>query len=140
MLDDITVFLNRILSVFSTFRFSDFLDIVLVAGIIYICVRIIRETRAMQLVKGIVFLAVIYLIVSLLHMEASTYMFESIFSNILLIVAVIFAPELRSILESIGKGATRKSFKTERLSMQSRQERLLKASSFPKHRFMTVQW
>ena len=76
---------------FSTFRFSDFLDIVLVAAIIYICVRIIRETRAMQLIKGIFFLACVYIIVSLLEMEASTYMFESIFSNILLIIAVIFA-------------------------------------------------
>ncbi len=112
MLDTITDFFNRILSVFSTFRFSDFLDIVLVAVIIYICVRIIRETRAMQLIKGIFFLACVYIIVSLLDMEASTYMFESIFSNILLIIAVIFAPELRSILESIGKGTTRKSLKS----------------------------
>ena len=111
MLYTIKDFLNRILSVFSTFRFSDFLDIVLVAVIIYICVRIIRETRAMQLIKGIVFLACVYIVVSLLHMEASTYMFESIFSNILLLIAVIFAPELRSILESIGKGTTRKSLK-----------------------------
>ncbi len=112
MLNFLSDFLNRILSVFSTFRFSDFLDIVIVAVIIYVCVRIIRETRAMQLIKGIVFLAVIYLIVRLLDMEASSYIFESIFANILIIVAILFAPELRSILEQIGKGTARKSFKT----------------------------
>lgn len=112
MLNTLTDFLNRILSVFSTFRFSDFLDIVLVAVVIYVCVRIIRETRAMQLIKGIVFLAAVYLIVRLLHMEASSYIFESIFANILIIVAILFAPELRSILEQIGKGTARKSFKT----------------------------
>lgn len=112
VLSSLIDFFNRILSVFSTFRIADFLDIVLVAVFIYVCVRIIRETRAMQLVKGIVFLAVIYLIVSLLDMEASSYIFESVFSNILIIVAVIFAPELRNILESIGKGTARKSFKT----------------------------
>lgn len=112
MLNTLSDFFNRILSVFSTFRISDFLDIVLVAVFIYICVRIIRETRAMQLVKGIFFLAVLYLIVSLLNMEASTYIFGTVFSNILLVVAVIFAPELRNILESIGKGAARKSFKS----------------------------
>ena len=99
MLNFLSDFLNRILSVFSTFRFSDFLDIVIVAVIIYVCVRIIRETRAMQLIKGIVFLAVIYLIVRLLDMEASSYIFESIFANILIIVAILFAPELRSILD-----------------------------------------
>ena len=112
MLNFLSDFLNRILSVFSTFRFSDFLDIVIVAAIIYVCVRIIRETRAMQLIKGIVFLAVIYLIVRLLDMEASSYIFESIFANILIIVAILFSLELRSILEQIGKGTARKSFKT----------------------------
>jgi len=112
MLNNITDFLNKVLSVFSTFGISDFFDIVLVAVIIYLCVRIIRETRAMQLAKGIIFLVVIYLIVNLFNMEASTYIFKSIFTNILLIIAVLFAPELRNILEQIGKGTARKNFKT----------------------------
>ncbi len=112
MIATITEFFNRIISVFSTFRFSDFLDIVLVAVILYLCIRIIRETRAMQLVKGIFFIAVVYFVVNLLNMEASTYIFKSIFSNILLIVAILFAPELRNILEQIGKGTARKNFKT----------------------------
>lgn len=112
MLNSIMDFFNRVLSVFSTFRIVDFLDIVLVAVIIYICIRIIRETRAMQLVKGIAFIAVIYLIVSILNMEASSFIFGSMFSNILLIVAIIFAPELRNILEQVGKGTARKNFST----------------------------
>lgn len=112
MLNNIIDFFNRVLSVFSTFRFVDFLDIVMVAVVIYICVRIIRETRAMQLVKGIAFIAVIYFIVSLADMEASSFIFGSIFNNILLIVAIIFAPELRNILEQIGKGTASKNFST----------------------------
>ena len=55
MQESITEFFNKIFSVFSTFRFAAFLDIVLVTIMIYLCVRIIRETRAMQLVKGIMF-------------------------------------------------------------------------------------
>lgn len=105
-------FLNKILSVFSTFSFPDLLDIILVALIIYLCVRIIRETRAMQLVKGIIFIAAIYLFVNLLNMEASTAMFKTVFSNIILIIVVLFAPEIRNILEQIGKGTARKNFKT----------------------------
>ncbi len=112
MQENISEFFNRIFSVFSTFRFADFLDIVLVTVIIYLCVRIIRETRAMQLVKGIMFVAVIYLIVNLLGMEASTNIFRMIFSNIILIVFVLFAPEIRKILEQVGKGTARKNFKT----------------------------
>lgn len=110
MLESISTFFNKILSVFSTFGIADFLDIAVVAIIIYFCVRIIRETRAMQLVKGIAFLAVIYMVVSLFHMEASSYIFGAVFSNILIIMAIIFAPEVRNILEQIGKGTAKKNF------------------------------
>ncbi len=112
MWNDITGFFNKVLSVFSTFRFADFLDIVVVAIIIYLCVRIIRETRAMQLAKGIVFIAIVYFIVNLLNMEASTAIFKTIFNNIILIIVILFAPEIRNILEQIGKGTARKNFKT----------------------------
>lgn len=112
MWNNISGFFNKVLSVFSTFRFVDFLDIVVVAIIIYLCVRIIRETRAMQLVKGIVFIALVYFVVNLLNMEASTAIFKTIFNNIILIVVILFAPEIRNILEQIGKGTARKNFKT----------------------------
>ncbi len=112
MWNNISGFFNKVLSVFSTFRFVDFLDIVVVAVIIYLCVRIIRETRAMQLVKGIVFIALVYFVVNLLNMEASTAIFKTIFNNIILIVVILFAPEIRNILEQIGKGTARKNFKT----------------------------
>ncbi|MGN0522453.1 MAG: diadenylate cyclase CdaA [Eubacterium sp.] len=112
MIHELTDALNKVLSVFSTFSISDFLDIVMVAIVIYICIRIIRETRAMQLAKGLIFLAVIYGIVNLLGMEASSYIFKSIFSNILLIAVVLFAPEIRNIIEQVGLGATSKSLKT----------------------------
>lgn len=112
MWNNISGFFNKVLSVFSTFRFADFLDIVVVAVIIYLCVRIIRETRAMQLVKGIVFIALVYFVVNLLNMEASTAIFKTIFNNIILIIVILFAPEIRNILEQIGKGTARKNFKT----------------------------
>lgn len=112
MWNNISGFFNKVLSVFSTFRFVDFLDIVVVAVIIYLCVRIIRETRAMQLAKGIVFIALVYFVVNLLNMEAATAIFKTIFNNIILIVVILFAPEIRNILEQIGKGTARKNYKT----------------------------
>lgn len=112
MMSHINDLLNKILSVFSTFSISDFLDIVVVAIVIYICIRIIRESRALQLVKGLIYLAVVYGIVNLLNMEASSFIFKSIFSNILIILVILFAPEMRKILEQVGHGATAKSLKT----------------------------
>ena len=112
MLEKISDTFNKILSVFSTFGISDALDIILVAIIIYICVRIIRESRAMQLAKGFIFIAIIYGIVTLLDMEASSFIFKAIFSNILIILVILFGPEIRNILEQVGKGATSKSLKS----------------------------
>ena len=137
MLDAIMDFFNRILSVFSTFRITDLLDIALVAVLIYICVRILRESRAMQLAKGIAFMVVAYLIVNALQMEASSYIFRSIFSNILIIAVVIFAPEFRNILEQIGKGSARRSFRAiihsgvavELAEMENAVEAVIKACS-----------
>ena len=111
MLQNIESLFYKILSVFSTFGFTDFLDIVFVAGIIYICIRIMRETRSMQLVKGIVIIALIYGIVNAFNMEASSYILKSVFSNILIILVVLFAPEFRKILEQLGKSASRSSIK-----------------------------
>lgn len=111
MLESITDFFNKILSVFSTFSIADFLDIVMVAILIYICIRIIRETRAILLAKGLIYLAIIYGVVNLIGMEASGYILKLIFSNILIILVILFSPEIRHILEQVGHGATAKSIK-----------------------------
>lgn len=112
MFSDLTDLFNSIISLFSTFTLADFLDILLVAIVFYICIRIIRESRAIQLAKGLIYLAVVYGVVTFLDMEASRYIFKSIFSNILIIVVVLFGPEIRNILEQVGHGAASKSFKT----------------------------
>lgn len=112
MVNQLEDLFNKILSLFSTFTISDFFDICLVAIIFYICIRIIRESRAIQLAKGLIYLAIVYGVVNLLEMEASSFIFKSIFSNILIIAAILFGPEIRNILEQVGHGATAKSFKT----------------------------
>lgn len=112
MIDVIRDTLNKVLSVFSTFSFSDFMDIVVVAVIIYICIRIVRESRAMQLIKGLIFLAFVYGIVNISGMEASSYIFKTIYSNLLIIVVILFGPEIRNILEQVGHGTATKSLKT----------------------------
>lgn len=82
---------------------SDLLDIILVAFVIYSAIKLIRDTRAFQLAKGVFFLAILYLLVSLFDMEASRYIMSFIFGNLLVILIVIFAPEIRHALESVGR-------------------------------------
>lgn len=87
---------------------SDVLDILLVAFVIYSAIKLIRETRAIQLAKGFVLLLVMYAVVYLLRMQVSTYMFSMVFSDILLVLVVIFSPEIRHALESVGRSSVSK--------------------------------
>ena len=84
---------------------SDVLDVLLVAFVIYSAIKLIRETRAIQLAKGFVLLLAVYALVYVLNMQVSTYMFSVIFSNILLVLVVIFSPEIRHALESVGRSS-----------------------------------
>lgn len=93
-------FISKILSI--DFKFTDFLDICLVAFLIYNAIKLIRETRAFQLVKGLLLLLVGYGIINLLHMEASSYIFEFVFKNIFIILVILFQQEIRQILEKVG--------------------------------------
>lgn len=110
--DSVMNFFNQVKGLFGTFGPIDVIDIVFVAVVLYFVIRIIRETRAMQLVKGLVFLAVLYAVVNFLGMGASSYVLKSIFSNILIIVVILFGPEIRNILEQMGKRTSRSNFRS----------------------------
>ncbi|MBE6771861.1 MAG: TIGR00159 family protein [Ruminococcaceae bacterium] len=93
-------FVSKSLSI--DFGFFDFLDICFVAFILYNGIKLIRETRAFQLVKGLLLLGVIYLIINMLNMEASSYIFEFIFKNIFIILVILFQQEIRQVIEKVG--------------------------------------
>ncbi len=105
-------YFSQVKGLFGNFKFIDLIDILFVAAVLYVVIRIIRETRAMQLIKGILFIAFLYFAVSFLGMGASTYLLRTIFSNILIIIVILFGPEIRNVLEQMGKGAARTSLGT----------------------------
>ena len=105
-------FLSQLTGLFKSIKIIDVVDILFVALVLYTVIRIIRDTRAMQLVKGIVFLIGMYFVVSFLRMRASSFIFKEIFSNILIIIVVLFGPEIRTVLEQMGKGAARSGLRT----------------------------
>lgn len=98
---------HNIFAVFADFRFNDFLDILLVAVLIYNAIKLIRETRTMQLVKGLVLLLLVYGVVSVLKMEASGYLFNALFRDVILVMIVVFQPEIRHVIESMGRSRFR---------------------------------
>ncbi len=90
-------------AIFSFNSIGDVLDVILVAFVIYSAIKLIKDTRALQLVKGVIFLALIYFGVSILNMEASKYLLSLLFGNMIIILVIIFSPEIRHALESVGR-------------------------------------
>ncbi len=86
-----------------TFRASDVLDILIVSFIIYSLIKIVRETRAEQLVKGILILLVAYAVSGIFNLKMLNSLFTSFFQFSVLAVLIVFQPELRSALEHIGR-------------------------------------
>ena len=94
---------EKIVSVFSTYSIvSDTLDLLLLTFLFYSILKMIRDSRALTFAKGIFVFLVVYGVVLLLNMQASAYLFHTVFDNILLILVVIFAPEIRKLLENMG--------------------------------------
>ncbi|MBQ8504038.1 MAG: diadenylate cyclase CdaA [Clostridia bacterium] len=86
----------------------DLIDILLVALALYYCIKFVRQTRAFNLVKGIAFLGLIYIVVSAFNMSASSFIFSQLFGDIVLVMILLFQPEIRHAIESFGRGDFRR--------------------------------
>ena len=96
-------FLYDMKGIFNSFGLSDFVDIAIVAYIIYQAICLLRETRALQLIKGLAMLGAVYLIASLFRMRSLTFLMTYIFQYGALAVFIMFQPELRRSLEQVGR-------------------------------------
>ncbi len=106
MLENFSDYFEQVKNAFLSFNtIGDLLDVVLVAFVIYSAIKLIRETRAIQLAKGVILLAVVYFIVSILDMETSKFILSLVFGNLLIILVIIFSPEIRHALESVGRSS-----------------------------------
>lgn len=104
-------FFSQVKGLFATFGIVDAVDILVVAIIVFAIIRVVRESRAIQLIKGLLFLVLFYFVVNFFGLGATSYIMRNIFSNILIILVILFGPEIRNILEQMGIGNYRKVLK-----------------------------
>lgn len=106
MLDTINSFgdlLNAIWGVLISIELNDIIDIIILSFIIYHAIKLIRETRAMQLVQGIILLVVCYMLAVLFNLQTIRYILKTCFNWGILAIIMLFQPELRRIIEKIGR-------------------------------------
>ena len=88
-------------------------DIGLVTYIVYKIIMLVRDTRAWQLIKGVIFILIASQLSSLLGLRALSYILSNTFSIIAFALVVLFQPELRRGLEQIGRSRIKNLFNIE---------------------------
>ena len=100
-------FLNNILFIFQRLNWLSILDILLVTLIFFLVLFSLRDTQAMVLLRGVIFLVVaLVLLTTLVELPAFSWLVRNSLPALLLSIPVIFAPEIRRALERLGRAGT----------------------------------
>ena len=79
------------------------LDITLLTVLIYNLLKLVSYTRASSLFKGIVFILAMAMISDALEMNAVSWVLQQIISVGVVVLVIVFQPELRRVLEQLGR-------------------------------------
>lgn len=83
------------------------IDIGIVAYVIYKIIMLVRQTRAWQLIKGILFILIAAKVSEILELRTIAFILNNTVQYIAIALVVLFQPELRRGLEQIGRSKFR---------------------------------
>jgi len=86
------------------FNLSSVIDILIVAFVIYRLMLLIKGTRAVQLIKGLVVLLIATALSSLFNLYTINWLLRQAMTALVVALPVVFQPELRRALEKLGRG------------------------------------
>lgn len=94
----------QIQSLLETLRFMDAIDIVVVAVLLYWMHKLIRNTRAMALLKGVIVLVILNMVTHFMGLHTLSWLLQQTMSILVVALPIVFQPELRRFLEQLGSG------------------------------------
>ena len=97
------VIFDYIIKFIRILRMNDIIDIFIVGIAVYYFMMAIRGTRAVQLVKGILIIVAVYMTSGILKLHTLNYILSALVQVAMFGVIVIFQPELRTLLEKMGR-------------------------------------
>lgn len=80
------------------------LDVAIVAFVIYKLMMILKGTRAVQLIKGLVVLLIATIVSRILELQTISWLLKQAQTVFFIAIPVVFQPELRRALEQLGRG------------------------------------
>ncbi len=105
------------------FRWQDALDILIVAFVVYQLISIIRGTRSVQMLLGIIVIAGVYFMASVLDLATLMWLLRTFLSSLFLIIIIVFQQDIRRALTQVGKSPFQKTADT----MEKDLEEIIKA-------------
>src|SRR5579884_3461382 len=87
-----------------TFGIADLVDILATSILIYYLLLLIRGTRAVQILTGVLVLVALLGIANLFHLLLLGTILQLIVVGAAVSLPIVFQPELRRALEQIGRG------------------------------------
>lgn len=93
-----------LVGIFKNFSIMDFIDIIIVAYVIYRIMLIFKQTRAVALIKGIMALAMVTVISEVTSLTTLSWILNTVWTVGVLAIVILFQPELRRALEQFGRG------------------------------------
>ena len=94
---------NDIFGVLKGISVGDILDVIILTFLIYKAIQLVRDTHAGQLLKGVVYLVLCNIVVNLLDMTIMKMVFQVVWSVGLIAIVIVFQPELRHLVERLGR-------------------------------------
>ena len=83
-------------------RVSDVLDITIIAFLVYNLLRMVKSTRAENILRGVVAFLVVLGLADILQLNAISYIMKNLVQVGILAIIILFQPEIRQILEKVG--------------------------------------
>jgi diadenylate cyclase len=100
--------LNDVLNALHRFNLVDFLDILVVAFLIYVFLLLIKSTRAYPMAVGIGFVVLLLLVTRWGRLNVSNWVLQNLASYLIIAVIVLFQAEIRRFLTGLGSRSFRK--------------------------------
>ncbi len=95
--------IDNLINILFSMKITDVIDILILSYLIYKTYKLVRETRAQQLVKGILIILGGYLVATTVGLKTMTFLLDNFFQWGVVALIVMFQPELRRILEKMGR-------------------------------------
>ena len=96
--------LSQFHALLGTVGIWDLVDVLIVAIIFYKVYEMLKDTRAITLVKGLVVLMIVTMIASVMELHVISWLLQKTVTLLFVALPIVFQPELRRALERLGQG------------------------------------